>query len=99
MKQIAKLEDAVKPSIRRRPARAGAVFEKSRCRPDAQRMRRKRRRRDITKRPQQRESGQIDTPRWLWWTEKLTKIITRAGAAITTIANLIALITHWLPSK
>jgi hypothetical protein len=92
MRKMAKPVDAVNPSIRRRPARAGAVFEKSRCRPDAQRMRRKQRRRDITKRPQQRESGQVDTSRWLWWTEALTKIINAAVAAITAISTLIK---HW----
>jgi len=55
-------------------------------------MRKKRRRRNIAKRPQQREPGQIDTPRWLRWTEALTKIINAVVAIITAISTLIK---HW----
>jgi hypothetical protein len=89
MSKVAKLEDAVEPSILRRPARAGAVFEKSCRSPDARRMNTKRRRRNIARRPQQKP-GQNTTPRSRWWLAPLTTI---------AVAVVKALIEHWPWSK
>jgi hypothetical protein len=87
MRKVTQLELALEPSICERATSACTVFETGCRRPDALRMRKKRRRLSGTRQPQ-RKPEQIVAPRWRWW---------MLIPALTQIASTVlkALIEQW----